>query len=132
MSCREGAVETLSYLKQNGCKTGLVSNCSMETTAIWPETLLAPFIDVAVFSCVEGAMKPDPRLFQTALERLAVPPGNCIYVADGMSRELETASGLGMRAVLIEGHHETEYERDREDWRGEKIASLKEIMSLLD
>lgn len=105
MSCREGAVETLSYLKKNGCKTGLISNCSSEATRVWPETLLAPLIDAPVFSCVEGIMKPDPRLFQIALKRLNVRAANCLYIADGMSQELATASKLGMQAILLEAPH---------------------------
>ena len=83
----------LQYLKDNGYKTGLLSNCSSETVRVWPETLLAPLIDVPVFSAVEGIMKPDPRLFQIALGRLGERAKDCLYIADGMSQELTTAGG---------------------------------------
>jgi putative hydrolase of the HAD superfamily len=130
-SSLDGAMETLSYLKQNGYKTGLVSNCGMETTMVWPRTSLSPFIDVLVFSCIEGTMKPEPRIFQIALEKLGVPPEACLYVADGMSQELTAASKLGMQAVRVEAPHDSEYEHDREDWRGLEISSLKEVLDLL-
>ena len=132
MTYKDGAVETLKYLKTKKYKTGLVSNCSMETTRLWPETKLAPLIDVPVFSSIEGIMKPDPRLFQRALKRLNVRAADCLYIADGMSRELTTASQLGMQAVLLEAAHNTEYEHDREEWDGQKISSLKKILSLLE
>jgi putative hydrolase of the HAD superfamily len=131
-SCMEGAVEVLSYLKKSGYKTGLVSNCSMETVKVWPQSLLAPFIDAPVFSCVEGVMKPDPRLFQIVMERLNVRGAECLYVADGMSRELATASELGMQALLIKVPHDSEYEHDREEWHGASIASLQEIINQLE
>jgi putative hydrolase of the HAD superfamily len=131
MSYREGAVEVLQHLKDNSYKTGLVSNCSMETTRIWPGTLLAPLIDVPVFSSIEGVMKPDPHLFRIALERLSVASEACLYIADGMSQELTTASILGMCAVRVEAPHNSEYEHDREDWHGPTISSLKEVLKLI-
>jgi putative hydrolase of the HAD superfamily len=131
-SCAEGAVEVLSFLKKNGYKTGLVSNCSMETTEVWPKTKLAPFVDVAVFSAIEGIMKPDPRLFQIALERLGERAEGCMYIADGMGQELTTASKLGMQAVLVKVPHNSEYEDDREEWHGTSISSLKEIQKMLE
>ncbi|HTY81910.1 MAG TPA: HAD family hydrolase [Dehalococcoidales bacterium] len=128
----DGALEVLSYLKENGYKTGLVSNCSRETTEVWPKTKLAPFVDVAVFSAIEGIMKPDPRIFRIALKRLEVSAKESLYIADGMSGELTTATHLGMKAVLVQVPHDSEYENDREVWRGASISSLKEIIKLLE
>lgn len=129
---REGAIEVLSYLKSNGCKTGLISNCSTETTRVWGNSPLASLIDVAVFSCLAGLMKPDPRIYQMAVERLAVKPEECIYVADGMEQELLGASKLGMRAILIRVPGEDDYDPYRENWGGQTISSLKEVLNLME
>jgi len=128
---RTDAVEVLSHLKAEGYKTGLISNCSAETTTIWEETPLAPFIDVTVFSCSEGLMKPDPRIFQIAIERLAVEPGDCLYIADGIGQELTSASQIGMQAVLIRVSGEDSYDPYREDWDGSVISSLTEVLGLV-
>jgi len=128
---KPGALDVLSYLKANGYKTALLSNCSMETTKLWPKTKLARLIDVPVMSSAEGIMKPDPRLFQIALKKLAVESKDCLYVADGMGQELVTAIKLGMTAVKIDVPQDSDYEHDRESWEGLKIASLKEILNLL-
>ncbi len=61
----------------------------------------------------------------------SVPPEECIYIADGMSSELTTASNLGMQAVLVETPHDSEYEHDRETWQGHRISSLKEVLNLI-
>lgn len=129
---REGAVEVLSYLKARGYKTGLLSNCSMETTVIWNETVIAPLIDVTVFSCLEGTMKPDPRIYRTAIERLGVKPEECLYIADGMSGELTAANKLGMGASMIRVPDENDYDCFREEWHGITITSLKEIPDLIE
>jgi putative hydrolase of the HAD superfamily len=131
MSCKEGALEALSYLKTKGYKTGLLSNASTETARLWPKTPLATFIDAPVFSSLEGIMKPDPRIFEIAVKKLKVLPQECVYIADGMSQELTAASKLGMNAILINVPHDSDYEHDREVWHGRAISSLKEIRNLL-
>ena len=131
MASREGAIETLSFLKSKGYKTGLVSNCSVETTVVWKETLLAPLIDVAVFSCLEGTMKPEPSIYQEAVEKLAVSPKECLYIADGIGQELTSAAKLGMYAVQIRMPHDSDYDPYREEWNGPVISSLEEVLTLL-
>ena len=129
---REGAIEVLSYLKSNGYKTGLISNCSVETTMIWKETPLAPLIDVAVFSCLVGAMKPDTHIYHVAVEKLAVNPKECLYIADGIGQELASASKLGMHALLIRMPDEDDYDQYRGEWDSPVITSLKEVLTLLE
>ncbi|GAI87566.1 unnamed protein product [marine sediment metagenome] len=127
---QEGAIEVLSYLKLNGYKTGLISDCSAETPTIWKSTPLAPLINVAVFSCEVGLKKPDPRIYQIAIEKLAISPEKCIYIADGIGQELLSASQLGMYAIQIRvpGEYDDPY---REEWSGPVISSLKDVLTLV-
>jgi putative hydrolase of the HAD superfamily len=131
LSPREGAVEVLSYLKAKGYKTGLISNCSTETSVVWKSSPLSPLIDVAVLSCLVGLQKPDPRIYQMAVERLAVKPRECVFIADGMNQELNAAERLGMRAILIRIPGEDDYAAYREEWSGEVITSLREVPALV-
>jgi putative hydrolase of the HAD superfamily len=129
---REGAIEVLSYLKSNGYKTGLITDCGPDVPEIWHDTPFAPLIDIAVFSCSAGMNKGDPRIFQIAIDRLAVKPKNCIYVADGMRNELTNAAKLGMHAVQILVPDEIDDSPIREDWHGPVISSLKEVLNLIE
>ena len=131
---REDALEVLERLKSKGYKTGLISNCSTETPVIWPDTLFAPLFDVAVFSSSVGLQKPDPRIYQLAIERLRVKPENCLYIGDGDDQELSGASQIGMYPVLICDPDKSvdAYYFDREEWGGPKISSLREILTLLE
>ncbi len=128
---RGDAEEVLLYLKSKGYKIGLISNCSYETPIIWKEVPLASLVDVAVFSCLVGVVKPDPRIYQIATEQLDVQPQRCLYVADGMGQELVSASNLGMHAVQIFVPGEDEYEPYREEWNGPVISSLREVLTLV-
>jgi putative hydrolase of the HAD superfamily len=126
-----GAVEALERLKASGYKTGLLTDCSWETPALWPETPLAPLVDVAVFSCLERIKKPDPRIYLLLCERLAVQPQACLYVGDGGSHELTGATGVGMSALLIrapsEISHDT-YRIDVDQWDGPVVATFDEVL----
>jgi putative hydrolase of the HAD superfamily len=131
MRPRQHAIDVLSYLKSQGLKTGLISNCSPDTPLIWKDTPFVSLFDVALFSGVVGLMKPDPRIYQIAFERLAVKPKECLYIADGMDQELASASKLGMHAILIRVPNDSDYDPYREEWHGPVISSLKEALTLV-
>lgn len=130
---RPGSVEVLAHLKSEGYKTGLISDCSSEIPKVWANTPLAPLFDVAVFSCLAGIKKPNPRIYQKATEQLGVEPQTCLYVGDGSSQELTGASQVGMNPVLIRVPDESvdAHFIDREEWDGPVISSLAEILTLL-
>ena len=130
-STREGALEVLSYLKSNDYKTGLISDCSTIIPEIWDTTPLAPFIDVAVFSCIEGIKKPDERIYRTATTRLGVETEECLYIADGIGQELTTAAKLGMYAVMIRTPDDRTDDPYRESWDGPVIKSLNDIPKII-
>lgn len=127
----EGAVELLAYLKSNDYKLALVSDCFYDVPKVWSETPFARYFDVTVFSCQEGMNKGNPRIFQIALDKLAVMPEYCIYIADGMRNELTNAAGLGILAVQLYIPGEMYDSPIREDWQGPKISSLHEVYNLL-
>jgi putative hydrolase of the HAD superfamily len=130
LTLRPEALPVISELRAGGLRIGLVSDCTSELPSAWPRLPLAPLVDAPVFSCVEGARKPDPRLFHAAADRLGVDPAACLYVGDGGGRELTGSSAVGMRAVLLAGPdwpgHRV-YDRER-DWSGPRISSLTDLL----
>lgn len=46
-------------------------------------------------------MKPDPRIFELAAERVGVRPGEIVFV-DDFAPNVEAARAIGMLAVLFE------------------------------
>lgn len=89
----------LEALKEQEIKIGLVSNCFSEEAEVIRRSALFPFFDAACLSCEQGLKKPDPEIFLLCMDKLNVDPGECIYVGDGGSRELEAARELGMKPV---------------------------------
>ncbi len=58
--------------------------------------------DALVYSCVEGVSKPRPEIYLLALERLAVAPGEAVFV-DDQTENIEAAGKLGIHTVLFTG-----------------------------
>lgn len=129
---KSDAIGTLSKLKKMGYKIGLISNCSADIPILWKYTQFAKFIDVVILSCSVGLKKPDPKIYRLACEKLDVKPQNCLYIGDGDSHELAGATQVGMEAILIrDSSQEDPYYIDMEEWNGQKISTLKEVLNFL-
>ena len=132
---RDDAAATLAALRERGLRIGVISDCSEEVVAAWPETPLAPLVDEAVLSAAVGMKKPDPRVYHLGCERLGVAPERCLFVGDGGSRELSGASAVGMDAVLIRvpgDAGDDAFRRDAEEWEGARVAALREVLGLVE
>ena len=80
-------------------KTGLISNAWSNARQVFADAFrLADAFDVMVISAEEGIMKPDPRIYQIAIERLGVTAEASIFV-DDVLENVRGAQALGMRGV---------------------------------
>lgn len=79
-------------------KIAVLSNAS----ANWLPDLFSSeqikLIDQAVLSYEAGVVKPDPRSFEVAAEKLGVKPEECVFI-DDQERYARAATGVGMKAV---------------------------------
>lgn len=113
-----------------GLKLALISNAGLDEIGAWDDSPLAPFFTTALFSCHEGIMKPDTRIYTRAAQRLGVQMQNCLYVGDGGSSEHEGARAAGMRTVLFlgllaESYPQIAAKRPRiTDWVANSVAEL--------
>lgn len=92
-------IPMLQALKEKGILIGLISNCYFEEATVIRNSELFPYFDGVYLSCEQGVKKPDEEIFRRCMKELLVQPEECVYVGDGGSYELETAKGLGMKAV---------------------------------
>ncbi|MEH6558201.1 MAG: HAD family phosphatase [Oceanicoccus sp.] len=79
-----------------------------ESNVQYDYSFLEKFNDIVV-SGIEQIKKPDPALYQLALERWQIDPQRCIFV-DDLYENIETANNLG-----ILGHHFTSAEKLAEE-----------------
>lgn len=101
---RPGTLEALERLKSAGYKLAIVSNAEGQVEADTKRFGLAPFFDVIIDSHIVGVAKPDPRIFQIALERLGVAPDEVRFAGDIFSIDILGARAAGIEARLIDQH----------------------------
>ena len=92
-------VETLYKLKGSGYRIGVISNCGYDEMAAWDASELSVQVDVPIFSCVEGLIKPNPAIYELACRRLGVDISAGVFVGDGGSDELRGADAAGLQAI---------------------------------
>ena len=80
----------------------------------------------AIFdSTVIGVAKPDPRIFEMALEALAVPAAHAIHVGDTPGADVDGARAAGVRPVLVDPY---DFHCDLDV---ERVSSLLDVVELV-
>ena len=126
-------LEALNRLKQREMRLGLISDCGPSVPLLFPQSPLARFIDVPVFSCEERIKKPSSAIYQRSCQRLEIRAQECIYVGDGSSQELTGAAAVGMRPILKRIDLHDVYDRHRpevENWWGLAVDEIKELCDM--
>lgn len=129
---KDEAVETLNYIRHQGLKTDLITDCSIETPTIWENTPFKKLFDVCIFSCIVGVKKPEEKIYKITCNELSISADKCLYVGDGSSNELFGAKQVGMHPILIQDPKEQDAHRiDEEPWYGNRIEKLSELRNFI-
>src|SRR5439155_8366072 len=83
-----GAVEAVAELEGLGLRLAVVSNWDVALAEHLARIGLAGRFAAIVTSAEARAPKPEPRVFELALERLGVPPERALHVGDAEADEL--------------------------------------------
>ncbi len=62
---------------------------------------LTPLFDCIIISAEVGVTKPDPAIFQLALERLHCTPAQTVMVGDSWTADIVPAATLGLRTIWL-------------------------------
>jgi putative hydrolase of the HAD superfamily len=104
----------LNYIKElrKSYKTAVLSNSNRGVLARKiGDSWLSSCFDEVIVSAEVGIVKPDPRIYKIAAERLNVEMSECVFI-DDQQTFIETGRGLGMKVILykdfIDFKHELE------------------------
>ncbi|MCB8980814.1 MAG: HAD family hydrolase [Ardenticatenaceae bacterium] len=104
----EDTLTVLAQLKNEGYKTGLITN-SMQP--IWMREIelsafgILDYLDARLTSGDVGYMKPHPVIYQRALELLDVAAEAAVFVGDRPENDIAGANQAGLTSVLISPPH---------------------------
>ncbi len=127
-----GAADGLSLLAESGVPLVIVSNADGTVDHLLATSGLVqvgpgPGVEVVgiVDSGAVGVAKPDPRIFEIALDMVAADPSRVVHVGDAYSYDVGGARAAGIRPVLVDPLDL------RPDLDCDRIDSLAQIGSLL-
>jgi len=127
-----GSREALAALKARGVKLAIVSNADGSVEAQLAGDGICQVgpgpgveVDAVLDSSVVGVAKPDPRMFELALERVGVAPEHAIHVGDTPAADVDGAAAAGVTPVLVDPYD------DHADLPVTRVAGLGEVASML-
>jgi HAD superfamily hydrolase (TIGR01549 family) len=97
-----GAFEALQRLRQAACQLVVVSNSNGRVRSILRRTGIEPHVDLVIDSHEEGVEKPDPRIFEIALQRARADRAATIHCGDIYHIDVAGARAAGLPAVLLD------------------------------
>jgi putative hydrolase of the HAD superfamily len=98
----DSVVPTLEALRSRSLRLTVVSNANGTLCAHLDRLGLARYFDCILDSNDVGVEKPDPRLFEIALERSGAHRDTTIHVGDLYHVDVVGARAAGVRAVLLD------------------------------
>ncbi len=111
-------VRLLKELHQD-YQTAILSNAGDQTRTIIVDVLeLDQWVETIIISAEEKMAKPDPEIYELALERLNAAPEECLFVDDQLPN-VTAAEALGMQALQFTDNDQT-------------IRSIREILAQVD
>ena len=114
----------LEQLRAGGASLVVASNWDCSLPDWLGPTGIIELVDGVVTSAEVGAAKPDPRVFERALQVAGAAPSEAVHAGDRVDNDVEGAAAAGVRAVLVQREGEPPP-------AVESVRSLLELAALL-
>lgn len=97
-SKNQAVYELAKQLRQQGIKTGILSNMYEDSAERLSRESYYEGFDPVILSCEENLAKPDPRFYDLAVKRVGCRPNEIIFI-DDQDRCLPPALAMGMKVI---------------------------------
>lgn len=118
----------MRWARKQGLIVGVVSNAEYR----YQEVILPALglnqgseWDFGVFSGIVGIEKPDPRIYEIALEKANVSAEEALHIGDSMRKDYIPARSIGMHALLLDRFKTP----DAEVWRKSGAPVLPDLVA---
>lgn len=119
-----GAVEVVETLSERDLHLGVLSDVDTEEGHRILETFgIREAFDSITTSEEVGKTKPDPAMFERALEKSGTPPGESLMIGDRYRHDMEGAKAVGLRTAA--------YGAEEGPAVDHRLDDLREILDLV-
>lgn len=120
-----GALDVLTTLQAHHISLAILSNRGKPFADELNELGISRFFDFALSAGEVGIWKPQPGIFQAALNRAGVTQEQAVYVGDNYYADIIGARNVGMDAILVD------WRRVFTDVLGPRVETIVDILPYL-
>lgn len=121
----DDVLPTLDAVSAAGYRMGLISNFERWLEQMLVDLEVGHHFEPSIISGIVGIEKPDPAIYELALERAGVAPENAVHVGDSPEMDVRPAASIGIQGILLDraGRYPGA--------KNHRISSLEELPPLL-
>jgi putative hydrolase of the HAD superfamily len=127
-SLMPGAAELLGFLKGKGYLLAVISNNDGYTEEKCEEVGIRRYLDFVFDSTRLDMVKPDPRIFRFAADKMGISPAEAVHVGDMYGTDIRGALNAGADVVWFNGRKIEKFD----DTDVKEVRGLSEIIGLVD
>jgi HAD superfamily hydrolase (TIGR01549 family) len=130
-SVEEGARPLLQGFAAAGLKLGVISNTFVPGVILDRHLAAENLLDllpVRIYSCDVVWRKPNPNIFQLALERAGLTAPQTLFVGDSLQADIDGANKVGMISVLKDPPRRHRHSSIRPRYHITRLGDLREII----
>jgi HAD superfamily hydrolase (TIGR01549 family) len=123
-----GAARLLDHIKGKGYTIAVISNNDGYTEEKCEEVGIRQYLDYIFDSTNLDMIKPDPRIFRYAADKLGISPGDAIHIGDMYGSDIMGALNAGVDVLWFNGRGVKKFN----DTEVTEVGKLAEIIRLVD
>ncbi len=128
VTLKEGALDFLKQLREQGIKTGIgTSNSTEMVKLILDKFELAPLFDSVRTSCEVAKGKPSPDIYLKVAEDIKVDPSDCLVFED-VPMGIMAANNAGMRSCAIYDDFSADMDDEKKKLADHYLGSYTELL----
>lgn len=109
-------------------RIGIIANQSPGTKSRLERWGITNYIDLVIASAEEGVSKPNPKIFEIALQRAGCKPNHAVMIGDRIDNDIMPAKKMEMRTIWIKqgfsGYWEITSDDETPDYMVENLTEL--------
>ena len=101
----EGMADLVKEMKEKGYHIYLLSNAGDDHPRYWHKVPGSEYFDDICVSAFEGYIKPQPELYERAVEKFGIVPEETVFI-DDVPANVEASVNAGMHGIVFHGDME--------------------------
>ena len=122
----DDTLTALNELAARKVPMGIVSNFSPNLEDVMRQQGIHDYFQFFIVSAIAGVEKPDPKIFDLAVDAAHRPRPEIVYVGDSIFHDMDGARGAGLAGILIDRANLFR------EYTGVRLQDLNDLVGILE